>query len=719
MDRKQEELGTASNQEKEADKVDGVPKSGDTPAASATAPEETKASLVHVEDEASTQDKVAEEADASDEKKNKPRGGFLRASQDDDEEIARMLRDIRNDREGTFPPAVRYLGYGLSFFTLIALGIMTIVMVRDVRFASQIYGPKKLLAGERATFRVAIFEAESTEFLHGVQATFWLVDGKKEKKIFHGETAQDVLIANLRVPRWSVGKYQLRIRVQGPKGEETLNRPVEVIPPNLQQGRFAKENSLRLWQSSESSTAPYRVRFFAEGRALVPDLNNYVYVWVQQRKSLLAPIKAPSTQPKSPSTPKIPASPRATSLPVIPSSRPTSLVGLRPAPSSQPSSRVVLMPTSRPIVAQKKAQPTPTKHPLHRMFGSPESRRKRGDLLNPFAEPPTHKAPQPAPPAKTESWVAPNHRVWLEMQEGSARLGPFPARTVSGIIRFPYMPQFFRVSWDAVIWGRLGKAEQNVQMKTEGYQLTADPKEVLLSPQGELTVRVDSLLRTAPLHIDLVQGGRRLWSTQRELREGRSVWKVKIPKDIQGLISVQVYSEFYFPGEVYDTRLLYVGKASEAEIRKALRKHLLRRGDGMRILDVEEFPAAPATAKGLEVWARTLFSLVKGRFTPPALLYDSSKDRLHSLRRYQHDFRRRTLMMLGGLGAFVLLGMFLWMFLGYRRDQQRMNDFAKEEDIHVKSRGIALIFVAILVVSMIFASILFLFWSIQWKYDNM
>lgn len=355
--------------------------------------------------------------------------------------------------------------------------------------------------------------------------------------------------------------------------------------------------------------------------------------------------------------------------------------------------------------------------PIQRLFGTPDAGVQRRTLLDPFAEP-ARKMEAPRQKADTTVWETPSHRVWLELREGMSRLGTYPAKEVQGIVRFPYVPQFFRVGFETTVWGRLGRSQQAIEMKTEGYQMLAEPRQVLVAEGGTLFVRVDSLQATAPLHIDLVQHGRRLWSTQRMLQDGRSEVSLKIPKGIKGLITVQVYTEFYFPGEVYDARLLHVGGADEQALRGALRKHLVERGDGMRLLEIESFPS-PSRSQDIEGWARAIFSVAKARFTPPSLLYDSSKDRLSSLRRYQHDFRRRTLMTLGGLGSFVLLGMFLWMFFGYRRDQARLDEFTKEEGIRIKGRGTAMIFLAILMVAVIFASILYLFWAIQWKFDNM
>ncbi len=628
--------------------------------------------------------------------KRPKQGGLLRVNQEDEEDIARMLREIRSDREGTFPPAVRYLGYGLSFFTLLALGIMTMVMVRDVRFASQVYGPSRLVVGERASFRLAIFEAESTAFLRGVQGTFWLVAPQREIQIFHGKTEQDVLVANLRIPRWPVGSYTLRVRVRGPTGEETLERPVDLIEATQAQGRYTKENSQPLWLAQEKLSSLYRVRFFAEGRSLVSDLPNRVYAWVQQRKAPTPPVALATSRPTS----------QASSFPVTASTT-----------SSASTASTASRPVRRVSPQTSKTAVTAKEPPSRPFFAAPDAGTQRRLLLDPFAEPARKVESPSSQPAETQ-WDNPSHRVWLELREGMSRLGSFPAKEVEGIVRFPYVPQFFRVGFDATVWGRLGKFEQSVEMKTEGYQMLAEPLRVLVAEEGSLRMRVESLQATAPLHIDLVQNGRRLWATQRTLQNHRSEIDVKIPKDIKGLVTLQVYTEFYFPGEVYDARLLYIGQASEKALRGALRKHMMERGDGIRLLDIEAFPSSKE-AKDLEPWARAMFSLAKARFTPPSLLYDSSKDRLHSLRRYQHDFRRRTLMTLGGLGSFVLLGMFLWMFFGYRRDQARLNEFTKEDGIQIKGRGLAMIFWAILMVAVIFASILYLFWAIQWKFDNM
>ena len=623
------------------------------------------------------------------------RNQALRSNSNDDEDIARMLRYIRNDREGTFPPIVRYLGYGLGFFTLIALGVLTIVMVRDVSFSTQIYGSPTLVSGQMATYRLAFFDPENTGFLQGVEASIWLLDKEKRVLLFQGKSAQDALNANFRVPSLPAGRYRLLVEAQGVRGAESFVRDITVTSPSQAQGAYGKESGQRVWTTIEEEKSPYRARFFAEGRAFVSDLPNRVYAWIQERVP-----EMPSTQP---------------SVAIPPSTQPSVAI----PPSTQPSA--ANPPSTQPSAAA--SQPSPPKTPIVRpltlsprspslpLFASPNGKEKRG-LMDPFAKPNPPKEPK-----HRARWQNPIHPVVLSVKEERQNLDSYATDT-AGIVRFSYVPQFFHLTWELSMWGRRGHLKQVIQMKTEGYQVIADPTRIFIPQGGEIAFWVESLSRTNPLHIDLVQDGQRLWSTRQPLKEGRTLIKIKPPKAIRGLVTLQIYTEFFFPGEVYDARLLYIGEPTGKAITASLRKHLIQRGDGLRVLEMEEFAPAPEKATELERWARALFAFSKARFTPPSLLYDSSKARLTHLRRYQHDFRRRTIMMLGGLGGLVLLGVFLWMFAGYRRDQMRMLAHAQEEDIQIKTRGGYLIVVALLVIGMIFASVLYLFWAIQWKYDG-
>jgi hypothetical protein len=610
------------------------------------------------------------------------RNQALRSSSNDDEDIARMLRYIRNDREGTFPPIVRYLGYGLGFFTLIALGVLTIVMVRDVSFSTQIYGSPTLVSGQMATYRLAFFDPENTGFLQGVEASIWLLDKEKRVLLFQGKSVQDALNANFRVPSLPAGRYRLLVEAQGIRGAESFVRDITVTSPSQAQGTYGKESGQRVWTTVEEEKSPYRARFFAEGRAFVSDLPNRVYAWIQERVP-----EAPSTQPSG----------------AMPSS--TQPSGAMP-PSTQPSGAA-----SQPSPPKARTEPPRPPSPSFPLFASPDGKEKRG-LMDPFAKP-----KQPKESKRWERWRNPIHPVVLSIKEERQNLDSYATDT-AGVVRFSYVPQFFHLTWELSMWGRRGHLKQVIQMKTEGYQVIADPTRIFFPQGGEIAFWVESLSRTNPLHIDLVQDGQRLWSTRQPLKEGRTLVKIKPPKAIRGLVTLQIYTEFFFPGEVYDARLLYIGEPTGKTIRESLRKHLIRRGDGLRVLEMEAFAPPPEKATELERWARVLFAFAKARFTPPSLLYDSSKARLTHLRRYQHDFRRRTIMMLGGLGGVVLLGVFLWMFAGYRRDRMRMLAHAQEEDIQIKTRGGYLIVVALLVIGLIFASVLYLFWAIQWKYDG-
>lgn len=317
-----------------------------------------------------------------------------------------------------------------------------------------------------------------------------------------------------------------------------------------------------------------------------------------------------------------------------------------------------------------------------------------------------------------DAWQPPSGKVWLEIGHGSRRkYGPYQADAF-GFVRFPFMPQFFQVRWNFRVWGPRGKTTLAYELKTEGYQVVMELPAPIVPAESAVPIRVETLQGRGVVHLDLVQHGQRIWSQKAKIHDGKSKFLLKLPKGLQGLCSVQVYTEFYFPGEVYDTRLLWVGGLRDkAPLLKTLRRHLVHRGDGMRILEIEKFARRKVPSAQLRPWVEHLFAIAKARFVAPELFFDSSKQRQTQLRSFQGTFRNATLFFLGGLGGVVLVGMFGWMFWGYRRDQRLIRDAAEQGVGELESRGFFIIILALLVLALIFATILYLFWAMKWTYD--
>ena len=140
----------------------------------------------------------------------------------------------------------------------------------------------------------------------------------------------------------------------------------------------------------------------------------------------------------------------------------------------------------------------------------------------------------------------------------------------------------------------------------------------------------------------------------------------------------------------------------------------------MRILELDFFKKQlPTSQKDKEIWARQLFAMVKARFVPPYPLYNSFKDRLRKLRSFQTKFRNQTLFGLGALGTLLVLGIFIWLAWAYRQDRIAMRE-AQDEDVgHIGTRGLPWLIGFAIMLILLFACVLYLFFTMQWTYSNL
>ncbi|MBU49185.1 MAG: hypothetical protein CL920_10850 [Deltaproteobacteria bacterium] len=628
-------------------------------------------------------------------------------------DIDDMMNEIWGDREGTFPPMVRYVAYTLMGISVLALGLLTIVSTQELGFATRIYGPSELVPGSMASYRIALFAPDKNSFLERIEGKIWLSQGKQRTLVYEGKTSAEVLLANIIVPKWKPGvPAQLLVDVKGPRGKDSLKVKVALRRPKNIRPHYKKETQRHLWTFAPEKDDPFKVEVFSEGRAFVSDLPNWVLMRVWER-----PVK--KAAPKPTSKPAVAAS-KSTSQPTTvstkakPTTRAVRRVGLRAWKQGKTGA------SAKPIdIFAKNSADTDDKTKQWLPLQNPV-------LLKLFQGKGPWNQGMPVFSVGKQITTVRSIKIKRNVSFASAKrseykiLGPYKSDEW-GFIRFPYVPQFFQVQWGVQLTSGKYVSELPLAIKTDGYQLSMELQTVLLpeSPSGKqtLSLSVDTLLRKGDLHVDLVQYGQRLFSRKYSIKGGKSQIDLTIPSTIKGLCSVQVYTEFFFPGEVYDARLVYIGKPNKAKILKQLQKHLVHRGDGMRILDLDPFRQHKVRPERMEAWSRRLFAFSKARFVAPLLLHDSTKKRLRQLRVFQGKFRARTLLFLGGLGGIVILGMLGSMLWGYRRDQIAIRRAAEEDLGELESRGFFMIVLAFLIIAMIFATILYLFWAIKWTYD--
>ncbi len=593
-------------------------------------------------------------------------------SKEEQEEISALLREMRGKRPVMFPWTRRIL-WAIGIATFLALGILTAVLIRNVQLATRVYGPKVVASGGHANYRVSVFDPEKTEFFKDLTGSIWLVGKNKRKRLYYGKTQGKVLLANVEIPAWPPGDdYKLEIKVDCPEGTERLVRPITLRPAASLQSNYTSERGKRAWVlKSISSNNPYRIQLFAENRAPVADLLTHFWLQVEEKPTAASPPK-----------------------PKPPASKPTQ-------PGSQPTSRL-------------NAGQSPQRWAVNRQPSFPSAQRRSKTPLSPFVPRPQPKPSKPAP-----DWVPAKQPLQVTVEHGRSRHNQLTVNAL-GYVRFPYVPQLFDEPWKITLQGPRGTFVFVGKLKPEGYQLVLDVPKVI-TPHGQpLFIRVVGLHGNSDLHVDITQNGQRLWSHKAKLQGGRSAIDLRLPSFIRGLVGVQVYTEFYFPGEIHDERLVYIGNPDRKTLLAALQEHLKTRGEALQALALSEWQKFLSPKAKLDEWVVPVFSLSKARFVPPSLFYNSAEDQLRRLRTYQKVFRSRTMILLVGLGGCVLLTVFSMLIIGYRRDQRRMREMAEEHDELdvVESRGLPLLVTFLVVLTVLFAIIIVLFWAMQWTYDN-
>ncbi len=622
------------------------------------------------------------------------------------EAVEGMMREIRRNSEGTLPPKIRYAGYLVALTVFFSLVTMWGFLGQEVSFATRVYGPSELVPGGRNSFRIALFVPKKNVFVQGFQGWLWLKDTRKHKKIllFQGKTTSDMLLANVQIPHWRQGHhYQLELLVKCQKGEERTVRKIRLAPARQVTPRYSKEKYRLSWNFTPLHNKNLRLQILTEGRAIVASLPNWILLRVMEKD-----------EPPTPQSKKI--------HPIQPSSQATSY------PASQPTS----LPTSQPHpLKTHQSSATPpikiTHHPQQsppdkKLWGHGKKTSSSAKLLDIFSH---HKSRKAHPlPSNTprKNWHPPRAPIKIYVNEHHGPNDNFtPLETLItdrwGFAKFHYIPDFFQINWRFFLKTSRKRYDIPVQLETEGYQIVLDLPKVLLKEGEPFRATVETLNTRGTVHLDIVQWGRRLWSQQFPVVARKSHINIKIPKEIKGLCTIQVYTEFFFPGTAYDARLIYIGQPTKQTLLKALRQHLIFRGDGMNLTPVEQFEKLTVRRGELSQWARYLFATAKARFVMPILLDESSEQRRKALRAAQRAFRNHTLLFVGALGTLVLLTVFIWLMLGYRRDYLLMQK-AKEEGIGaLETRGMFIMILSLILFAILFAGILYVLWAMRWTYD--
>ncbi|MEM1007811.1 MAG: hypothetical protein AAGJ35_02290, partial [Myxococcota bacterium] len=545
-------------------------------------------------------------------------------------------------------------------------------------------------------------------------------EGQTRWLLFRGkaERQDDVLDINVKIPRVLEGKYRLEGFVGNGRYWQSFAQEIRMARKargscvRMRHSRFT-----RLWTPKAFA---YEGWMFTGGRSWVSDLPNHVYIWWKPKPAMTGSMENSEhvSSHRANGLRKSAASgirwPTPTQFPVFVDGQ----VELAPLPPpSLPQrprlqTRMLLRPQMElwpeALHGKSKARLGATSQAVRNTLGISNSKKPMRHALG---------VPTTRPNPLKDAWVKIREggRVLVEGRPG-----------VQAVMSFSYVPQFFQSNWSLSMGMGKQRWHRRMSVAAEGYQVLLEPHRVVVHAGERIALDLESVARKGRVFVDLVQHGRRLWSTSCTLRAGRCLLSFRPPKQLRGFVTVQAYSTFYHPGQTYDARLLYLGDAPVQQIQALLRKHLIARGEGLSVHQLEGFPLTETKrSTGTErkplmtERLRALFALAKARFSPPFWLYDAEKDNRAVLREGQSRFRRRMLVLLGGVGGVVLLFMFFWMLSGYRADQRRIQVLAEEESLTLKSRGLPLMIVGLLVVALIFAAVLFLFGAMQWRFDGM
>ena len=598
-------------------------------------------------------------------------------SPEEEAEIERLMQEIRGDRSGTIPYTLRRIGYWAAGLALIAIVVLTFVLVQKVPFSTRIYGPSTLVPGEPISYRIALFHRQSTSFLKKIQVEMWLQDNSGNKTaLYKGKSTRKTLAANFQIPASvKTGNYKLHVDARGPKGREHVIRNVKVVKRPPFSGKPRKSYPNYAWISYARKSSPYLIRMVAEGRTMLADLPNVLHFQV---------LTNPRYVPPAPTTPDSPDGKGK-------DAQKTGTKGGKDA--------------SKNKGAAKTGKKTTKKDVRHRSSKAP---------LAPAGTP--QRATPPTPRKSLLTGPVPVAGVQVTLVESKRTLGPFTTDS-QGFVRVPYVPNFFRVRWKVQIKGEKGSSVENADLKTEGYEVAVTLKKVVVPAGKPLSFKFDSISTKGTFHVDLLQKGRRVWSQEVNFKGGNRHVNLTPPAHLKGLCTLQVYTEFYMPGEVYDARLIYIGNPSKVALKKALREHLVERGDGLRTLDLQAFASSLFSMKSTEAFARRVFAFSKARFFPPQRLYDSAQDKLKKLQQYRGRFRARTLVLLAVLASLVFLLSVGGMLYFYRKEAAAIRAVEQETGEVVQSRGLPYLLLFSLLLFAFFSVAIYLLWIMKFSFD--
>jgi hypothetical protein len=641
-----------------------------------------------------------------------------------------MLRSVKRYKARTVPVWLFKVGLAMAIIVFVALGLMTFILLREVTLTTRIYGSDILPSGGQANYRIAAFNPQRSNFYRAIQVKIWLEDRDQRHLLFDDKSDAEVIDANLAIPAWPPGKhYRLRFYIYCSDGSEQITLPVELrtltnIPP-----KYVSQSGYHVWYfQSNQPNSPYRVQLFSENRAPVADLLNWIWLHIQKRPPIPT-LDHSSTQAQT--TDKTTDLHQAS--PTTSSAVPTREIPITSRPTER--EQATIQPSTQPIKRE-----TPTSQPVHQNITNPvpsvnsEKSATRSSADPPVTQPSIRGGAEDTPLPQQRDieknititsvassfdhpmWQIPNRNLRLNVTHGRSKSDLLLTNKM-GLVRFPYAPQLFDEKWAVEILNGQTSHKFTQTIKPDGYQLVLFLPQVIIPKAKTLAMRIDTLQSKGSLHIDLTQHGQRIWSYSSNIHKTRSNVNFKLPPKLEGLIGVQVYTEFYFPGEIYDTHLAYIGNPTREQIHSALHKHLLERGDPLLLKDLRDFMKQIPADLPTSQWIKPLFAMLKARFVAPTLYYNSASDRLKNLRGFQHQFRQYTMFLLSGLGGLFLLLIFYWLWQGHRQKQRDIEQSGLEEAKQLKMRGTPMLILFFFILLAIFASIILLFWVMKWTYD--
>ena len=429
------------------------------------------------------------------------------------------------------------------------------------------------------------------------------------------------------------------------------------------------------YPEKEGAEPPFEVILFSESRGIVADLPNWLWISIQKRE------RRDSKNQKALKWP--------------------------PSPSSKPSERNQKLQAQ----SQRKDQ-IEKKSPKLR----PKSEQLGGDSSNPASRP------------KDFSSSISEYQVYIQIGRDK-KLGPFRP-SEGGIVRFSEVPLLFEETWTVELISPRGERYRFIRkIKPRGYQLKLFLDKVSYRPGETVRGEVRYLSERGELFTDLTKHGLRLYSFESQIEGSKARLSFKLPAEVRGIVGLQVYTEFYFPSDVYDVRPIYIGPQNKEEFLKAVRRHLKESGERDRLLELDQLLKNLSGKSSLEELARPIFGILKYPFSPPRLAHDSFRERLRKLRLYQAQFRDQTILFLAIVSLLAIGILLSWLiYQQYQREkllQQELRELLSKDGTSTEGEEeplqtphyMAVTIIYFIILLAIIAAILYLFWSMKWTYD--